>query len=64
MVFISNTIKFKGYEYDGDLISLYKDLYDGKKVQFDLLANGQIKFEVRGDGSICNRKDFKRALSS
>ena len=50
-------------DYDGDLISLYRDLYNGDKIQFDLLANGQIKFEMAGDGSVFNRKDFKRALS-
>jgi len=50
-------------DYGGDLIALYKDLYHGKKVEFDLLANGQIKFELNNDGSICNRKDFRRTLS-
>ena len=48
-------------QYNGDLIKLYEDLYNGKKIEFDLLT-GCVSFEMKKDMSIVSRKKFRRAI--
>lgn len=49
-------------EYKGDVIALYKDLYEGKEITFDLLANYQIKFEYLHNMTIKNKTSFLRRV--
>jgi len=48
-------------EYGGDLVKLYEDLYNGEKIEFDLLTAGP-SFDMRKDMSIVSRKKFTRAI--
>lgn len=49
-------------EYGGDIIALYKDLYDGKEVTFNLLAV-RPKFEMCKDMQIITKTKFDRKIS-
>ena len=49
-------------EYDGDIIALYKDLYDGKELTFNLLAV-RPKFEMCKDMQIITKTKFNRKIS-
>ena len=49
-------------EYGGDIIALYKDLYDGKEVSFNLLAV-RPKFEMCKDMQIITKTKFDRKIS-
>ena len=49
-------------EYGGDVIALYKDLYDGKELTFNLLAV-RPKFEMCKDMNIISRTKFDRKIS-
>lgn len=50
-------------KYDGDLIKMYEDLYNGKKVSFDLLEGGKKdNFEFTENYSVCYSKNFRRDL--
>jgi len=49
-------------EYDGDIIALYKDLYDGKEITFNLLAV-RPKFEMCKDMQIITKTKFNRKIS-
>jgi len=56
-------IKFKAdKEYDGDLMALYNDLYEGKTIEFDLLAV-RPKFEMCKNMEIISRTTFKRKIT-
>ena len=48
-------------DYGGDLVKLYEDLYNGKKIEFDLLTGG-VSFDMRKDMSIVSRKKFTRGI--
>ena len=48
-------------EYDGDVMKIYKDLYDGKEITFDLLAV-RPKFEFKKNMTIIHRTKFNRKL--
>jgi len=48
-------------EYDGDIIALYKDLYDGKELTFNLLAV-RPKFEMCKDMNIITKTKFNRKI--
>ena len=49
-------------EYGGDIVSLYKDLYDGKELTFNLLAV-RPKFEMCKDMNIITKTKFERKIS-
>ena len=48
-------------EYDGDVVALYKDLYDGKELTFNLLAV-RPKFELCKNMTIISKKVFNRKI--
>jgi hypothetical protein len=49
-------------EYDSDVIKMYKDLYDGKELIFNLLAV-KPKFDMKKDMTIQSKEKFDRAIS-
>lgn len=49
-------------DYKGDIIALYKDLYDGKELTFNLLAV-RPKFEMCKDMNIITKTKFDRKIS-
>ena len=49
-------------EYGGDIIALYKDLYDGKELTFNLLAV-RPKFEMCKNMNIITKTTFNRKIS-
>tara|TARA_R110002126_G_scaffold291104_1_gene450429 strand:- start:155 stop:3589 length:3435 start_codon:yes stop_codon:yes gene_type:complete len=49
-------------EYGGDIIALYKDLYDGKELTFNLLAV-RPKFEMCKNMNIITKTKFDRKIS-
>jgi len=58
----SSCIRVKAnQEYNGDLVQLYEDLYNGKKIEFDLLTGGP-SFQLNKDMTIKSRKKFTRAI--
>ena len=58
----SDCIKYKAdQEYNGDIVALYKDLYDGKELTFNLLAV-RPKFELCKNMTIISRKSFNRNI--
>ena len=58
----SNCIRVKANEdYNGDVVKLYEDLFNGKKIEFDLLT-GCVSFDMRKDMTIKSRKKFRRAI--
>ena len=60
---IKRDLKFKAdKEYDGDLMALYNDLYEGKTIEFDLLAV-RPKFQLCKNMTIISRTSFKRKVS-
>lgn len=48
-------------EYNGELVDLFEDLYNGKKIEFDLLTAGP-SFQLNKDMTIRSRKKFRRAV--
>lgn len=55
-------IKYKAnQEYGGDLMALYNDLYEGKTLEFDLLAV-KPKFQMCKNMTIISRTNFKRKV--
>lgn len=54
-------------DYGGDVIELYKDLYEGKAILFDLLVNAdgskKCRFEFKKDMTIENKDEFFRKIS-
>ena len=48
-------------DYNGDVIGLYKDLYDGKAVYFDLL-DGRVSFVLNNNLSYVTRTEFSRTV--
>ena len=55
-------IKYKAnQEYDGDLMALYNDLYNGKTIEFNLLAV-KPKFQLCKNMTIISRKKFNRKV--
>ena len=55
-------IKYKAnQEYGGDLMALYNDLYEGKTLEFDLLAV-KPKFQMCKNMTIISRTTFKRKV--
>lgn len=61
----NTTIKYVAYKnYGGDLMKLYKDLYKGKKIKFDLLEGGnRCNFKYNKDMTINSMDKFERELS-
>ena len=58
----SNCIRYKAdKEYGGDCVKMFNELYDGKTLEFDLLAVG-VSFEMCANMSIKSRKQFKRRI--
>ena len=53
-------------DYDGDVIALYNDMYNGIEVEFDLLVNDdgskKCRFEFNKDMTIQNKHEFKRNI--
>ena len=60
----SSTVRYTADTYyNGDLVQLYKDLYNGATVEFDLLEGGKrINFKHNKDLSVSSMSDFKRKL--
>ena len=55
-------VKLKADEdFNGSLYNLYRVLYDGQRIDFDLLANGKPIFKF-GHGSVSNSKKFTRSI--
>lgn len=50
-------------EYEGDLMSLYKSLYNGRSLTFDL-TKGQPCFRMASDLSVINVEEFKRKIKT
>jgi len=48
-------------EYNGNIINLYEDLYNGKKLEFDLLTGGP-SFQLNKNMTIKSRKKFTRKI--
>ena len=58
----ADCIKYKAnQEYGGDIVKLYKDLYEGKELTFNLLAV-RPKFELCKNMTIISRKTFNRKI--
>mgnify|MGYP003649979590 FL=1 len=52
-----------GDEYTLKIEEIYEELYEGKKLEFDLLARGKaIKFKYNKDLSVSSQRKFKRAV--
>jgi hypothetical protein len=49
-------------QYEGDYIEMYRDLYNGKEIEFNLLANNKVKFVFNKNLTVSNRKEFKRKV--
>ena len=60
----SSTVRYTADTYyNGDLVQLYKDLYNVATVEFDLLEGGKrINFKHNKDLSVSSMSDFKRKL--
>jgi len=60
----SSTVRYTADTYyNGDLVQLYKDLYNGATVEFDLLEGGRrINFKHNKDLSVSSMSKFKREL--
>ena len=56
------SIKHKASEVGG-VMELYKKLFEGEKIQFDL-CKGQPSFDMRADFSVGTRSEFKREAST
>ena len=57
-----NSIKdLAKFDYDNDLMELYKDLYEGKELKFDLLA-GQPAFKMNNNFTVESLPYFKRTI--
>lgn len=51
-------------EYEGDLMKIYEDLYNGKTLTFDLLAGGdKVCFQYNKDMTISTASEFTRKIS-
>lgn len=48
----------------GDLLALYKRLYDGETITFDLCCDGQVKFDNAKDGNVRTKNFFERAVKA
>jgi hypothetical protein len=48
-------------EYGGDVMAIYKDLFDGAELEFDLLAK-KPKFELKSDMTIVSKASFIRKI--
>jgi hypothetical protein len=48
-------------EYNGDVMELYKALYNGEELEFDLLAK-KPKFDLRSDMTIISKDEFVRKI--
>lgn len=48
-------------EYDGDYIKLYKDLYNNKNIEFDMLVD-TVKFTFNSNYSVSTVNEFKRNI--
>ena len=61
---VSNgSIKAAAERYGG-LLALYKRLYDGEEVAFDLLASGKPSFEIGDSFTIQTRRAFFRRIQA
>ena len=49
-------------KYNGEYMKLYKDLHDGKEIEFDLLESG-VKFEYSKNFTVKTREKFIRKIS-
>lgn len=49
-------------EYDGDVMEMYRELYEGKELTFNLLAV-RPKFELKKDMTIQSKEKFDRRIS-
>lgn len=50
-------------DYGGDLMKVYKDLYEGKKIEFDLCGGGQMPtFDYQSNGTISSKMKFTRKV--
>ena len=59
----TNCISYKATHSDkyNDVMDIYKDLYDGNSINFDLLAGG-VMFESQPNGEIFTRTSFNRNI--
>ena len=50
-------------DYGGDVLAVYKDLYEGKKIEFDLCGGGQVPtFDYNKDGTVSSKNEFIRKI--
>jgi hypothetical protein len=49
-------------DYGGDVMAIYKDLYYGAELEFDLLAK-KPKFDLRSNMTIVSKTSFIRAIN-
>lgn len=52
------------HEAKGDYLKLYRALYEGETIVFDLCCDGQVKFDNAKDGTVKTKNDFKRAVKA
>jgi hypothetical protein len=58
----TDSIKFKAeHEYENDVMKIYKSLYDGEKITFDLIAV-KPKFELCKNMNIITKSKFDRVI--
>ena len=57
-----NSIKYLAQtEYDGNVLQIYKDLFAGKELTFDLIAV-KPKFDLKRDMTISSKSKFNRKV--
>lgn len=64
---VSNTSildKAKYPEFENDVMNIYKKLYDGEEVVFDLCAGGGVKFDNNKNGEVKSKAHFYRSTKS
>ena len=50
----------KNEEFESDVMNLYKDMFNGREITFDLCAGGGVKFENNKNGEVKSREHFFR----
>ncbi|MGM9858779.1 MAG: hypothetical protein ACI311_06000 [Bacilli bacterium] len=64
---VSNTAileKAKSPEFGGDVMNIYKKLYEGGEVVFDLCAGGGVKFDNAKNGEVKSKAHFYRSTKA
>lgn len=49
---------------NGDILALYRKLFEGETIEFDLCCDGQVKFDNLKDGTVYTKESFIRAVKA